>query len=104
MKKINLVVVGLGQALAVGIYCSLVGLIFWRGNEWFGMVPNYWGPLLFLVLFATSALVCAFLALGYPAILVWKEKKPEEAVKLVGYTAGWLVLISLLVMVVVKIS
>lgn len=96
-KNIRLVRLGLVQALGVAGYCGLVGLLFWRGNQWFGKVPNYLGPLLFLLLFATSALVCAVLALGYPAILIWKKKQPIQAVKLAGYTAAWLVGITLVV-------
>ncbi len=79
------------QALGVMVYCGLVGLIFWKGTTIFGKVPNYWGPVAFLMLFATSALVCAFLTLAKPTLLIWKEKKPVKGVKLIAYTGAWLV-------------
>ena len=103
-KKVRLVRLSLFQALGVLGYCGLVGVVLWRGNQWFGHVSSYWGPLLFLTLFATSALVCAVLTLGYPAILIWKEKQPVKAVQLVGMTAGWLALATVVVMVVGLIS
>jgi len=103
-KKVRLVRVSLVQALGVVGYCGLVGVVLWRGNQWFGRVSNYWGPFLFLVLFSASALVCMVLTLGYPAILIWKEKQPVKAIQLVGMTAGWLVVATLIVMAVVLIS
>jgi hypothetical protein len=97
-KKVRLVRLSLFQALGVFGYCSLVGVLFWRGETWFGKVPNYWGPLLFLILFSTSALICAVITLGYPAILIWRDKQPVLAVKLAGLTAGWLAVFTLLVL------
>lgn len=86
------------QALGVTAYCSLIAILFWRGNQWFGKVPNYIGPLLFLVLFSASALVCAIIALGYPVILFWEKKQRLEAVRLVAQTALWLVFFVLVIM------
>lgn len=97
-KKVRLVRLSLFQALGVVGYCGLVGVVFWWGNEWFGKIPNYWGPLLFLVLFSTSALICAVITLGYPAILIWRDKQPVLAVKLAGLTAGWLAGFTLLIL------
>lgn len=88
------------QALGLTAYCSLVATIIWRGNQWFGTLPNYFGPFLFLVLFTTSALVSAIITLGYPFIL-WQKKQTKQAIRLVLYTAAWLVgftLLSLLVL------
>lgn len=95
---------GLAQATGLAVYCSLVAFLFWRGNEIFGSVPNYLGPLLFLILFVTSALVSALATLGYPFILFYKENKPTEALKLVGFTAGWLVLFALFILIILVIS
>lgn len=97
-KKVRLVRLSLFQALGVVGYCSLVGVLFWRGEAWFGNVPSYLGPLLFLILFSTSALICAVVTLGYPAILIWRDKQLVLAVKLAGLTAGWLVGFTLLVL------
>jgi len=91
-KKWLLGLIALGQALGLAIYCGLVGLLFWQGNQWFGQMPNYWGPLLFLILFVTSALISALLVLGYPIILFWKKRQVTKALRLIAYTTGWLVL------------
>jgi len=100
-KKWSLGLIALGQALGLAIYCGLVGLLFWRGSQWFGRMPYYWGPLLFLILFVTSALISALLVLGYPIILFWKKKQVTKALRLVVYTAGWLVFFIFAVLVIV---
>lgn len=84
--------VALLQAVGLTVYCSLVGLVFWQGEEWFGRMPNYWGPVLFLVLFVASALISALITLGYPMILIWQEKRVADGVRLIAYTAAWLAL------------
>lgn len=86
------------QALGLTIYCSLVAVLLWQGNTWFGRVPGYLAPLLFLTLFTTSALICAIIALGYPVILFWQKKQTGQAVKLVLATTLWLVFFTLGVM------
>ena len=90
-KRYSLGFIAFLQSLGLVIYISLVALLFLQGEKWFGKVPNYWGPLLFLTLFCTSALVSALLTLGYPIILFWEKEKTVEALKLVVYTAGWLI-------------
>jgi hypothetical protein len=97
-KNYSLGLISFLQAFALTIYCSLIAVLFWRGNKWFGKVPNYLGPLLFLILFSTSALICALLTLGYPAFLLWQKKKTDQAIKLVIYTTGWLFLFVILLM------
>lgn len=95
---------GLAQATGLTIYCGLISYILWQGNTLFGSVPNFLGPLLFLVLFVTSALVSSLIALGYPFILFYKENKPAEALKLVAFTAGWLILIALFVLIILIVA
>lgn len=97
MKKKSLFFVGFLQAFSLTIYCSLVGLLFWRGEKWFGPIKYYLGPVLFLVIFVVSALICGLLAFGYPVVLFWEKKKTSEALKLVGYTAAWLCFFILLI-------
>jgi len=58
----------------------------------FGQKLNgFLAPVVFLLLFSVSALVCAIISFGYPFLLFWEEKKPRQALCLVGYTAGWLI-------------
>jgi len=79
------------QALGLVIYCGLVGLLFWRGETWFGPMYTFLGPVLLLVVFVASALISALIALGHPFILFWEKKQTAKALKLVIYTAAWLV-------------
>ena len=102
MSKWPLAVIGLAQALGVTAYCSLIGLIFWKGNEWFGHMPNYLGPVLMLTLLSTSALICALITLAYPAFLIWKKNQLVKALKLIGFTAAWMVLVVAILMALVS--
>jgi len=96
MKKYNLVIIGFLQATGLAIYCSLVAVLIWNSNHLFGKINDFRGPLLFLILFVTSALVSGILTLGYPVILFWQKKEQVKAIKLVSYTAGFLILYTLL--------
>lgn len=89
-EKHSLGFIAFFQALGLFIYCMLVAVLLWNGNKWFGRVPTFTGPLLFLTLFSTSALVCGLIVGAYPFILFWEKKKTKEAVKLVIFTALWL--------------
>lgn len=77
------------QALGLFIYCTAVAILIGNGNKFFGPVVNPVGPLLFLSLFVTSALICGLIVGAYPFILFWDKKKTGDAVKLVVYTALW---------------
>jgi hypothetical protein len=96
LKKFSLGFIAFWQALGLVVYCGLVGLLIWRGNQWFGPVTSFVGPILFLSLFVVSTLICALLALGYPIVLFWLRKQKIEALKLVGYTSLWLLFFILL--------
>lgn len=102
MKNYPLPVIGLFQALGVTAYISLIGVIFWKGNEWFNDMPNYLGPVLMLSLLSTSALICALITLGHPAFLIWKKNQPVQALRLIGFTAGWMVLVVAILMAAVS--
>jgi len=97
-KKLSLPFIAFLQALGLVVYCSLIGLLLWRGESLFGGPPYlFLGPALFLVLFVVSALISALAVLGYPFILFWEKKKTSEALKLIVYTIAWLILFILLV-------
>lgn len=90
--------VALIQALGIIAYCSLIAVVFWRGEAWFGQVPNFFGPLLMLTILSTSAMICGLLVFTYPVKLYLKTKKYEQPLKIVFHTAAWLVVFSLLIM------
>jgi len=86
------------QAFTLLVYIGLVALLMASGNQLFSnKIPNYLGPLLFLTLFSTSALICAIITLYFPFILFWHKKQTLQAVKLVIYTARWLILFTFII-------
>lgn len=80
---------GFIQALGVTVYCSLVGVFFWKGNDIFGKANRYAGPVVFLLLFISSAMICALMVFYQPYLMFFEGKK-KEALKTVVNTAGWL--------------
>ena len=100
MKKFSLGFIAFLQALGLVVYCGLVGLIFWKGNTWFGPMNTFWGPVMVLVLFIVSALICGLIGLGYPFLLFWEKKQPHTAIKLVFYITAWLILFVLVFLLV----
>jgi len=89
------------QALGLISYCGLIALIFWRGEQWFGRVPNFLGPFLMLIILYTSALICGLIVFGYPVKLYLKTKKFEPPLKLILLTTTWLVFFSLTIIFVI---
>jgi len=77
--------------LGVAAYCGLVGIIFWKGNEIFPSMNPYLGPVMVLLLFSTSALVCGLIVFYKPYKLFFAGKK-KEAVGVVVSTALFLFL------------
>ncbi|MFH1566331.1 MAG: hypothetical protein ABIB98_04005 [bacterium] len=99
-KPLSLEFIGFLQAICLIFYCFLVSILFWRGNDLFGNTPNYWGPVLFLVIFSLSALICALIALGYPLIIFLERRKLKESLRIIFYMVGWLLLFVLLFLLV----
>lgn len=98
MKTEKLLLTSFLQALGLVIYCFLVGwLIFNKAEEWFGPMNETFGSMLFLVVFVVSALICALIAFAYPVILFLETKKGKDSVKIVGYTAGWLLVVVVII-------
>jgi len=97
-RRYSLEFIAFFQALGLVAYCSLVALLIWQGNNWFGKVPNYFGPFLFLTLFTTSALISGIIVGAYPFILYFNKKKTQETIRLVLYTASWLLIFVLAIL------
>lgn len=98
LKKASAPFISFLQAIGLILYCGLVGMIMWKGEDLFGKLNNILGPILFLSLFVLSALICALIALGYPLLIFWDKKNTKEALKIVFYTALWLASFILLYM------
>jgi hypothetical protein len=86
---------GFLQALGVTVYCSLIGLVLWQGSNIFPKVNAYFGPVMFLILFSTSALVCGLMVFYKPYQLFFAGKK-KEAINAVVSTSVWLFLFLLI--------
>lgn len=87
------------QAVGLTMYCSLIGVLLFNSNRWFGKMNNMLGPVLFLAIFVVSAMICALITLGYPFLVFWDQKNTKKALKIVGFTAGWLVLFIFVLMI-----
>ena len=97
--RVNPSLVGLLQALAVAIYCALIGsFIFYAGES--GVQPGFVGIFFMLVLLVFSAAVTGSLVLGLPAYLA-VNKKIKEALFILGYTLFFSFVIILITMVVI---
>ena len=86
---------GILQALFITFYCSLVGLVMWKGNEIFGRVDSLIGPIAVLVMLSVSALICGLIVFYRPYKFFFANKK-EEAVNVVVSTAVSLFVILLI--------
>ena len=95
---------GFLQALGVAVYCSLIGLVLWQGQNIFPKVNPYFGPVMFLLLFSASVLICGLMVFYKPYQLFFAGKK-KEAISVVVSTSLWLFLflfITFLLMVICK--
>lgn len=99
MKTSKPILSGLWSALGVAVYVTGVALIMQNGNRIFGQMNNFFGPIAFLMLFVLSAAITGTLVLGRPVMLFLENQKPA-ALKLFGFTLGWLFILTLLVFVV----
>ena len=102
-ENLSLPFIAFLQAVGLVVYCGLVGLIFWKGNQWF-TPPGYLGPVMVLTLLVVSALICALIAGGYPFLLFWEKKETRVALRLVGYTVAWLIFFFLLILLLLVAS
>lgn len=89
-KEVPVRLVGLLQALEVTLYCGLIGLLFWKGNEIFGKMDRLVAPVMFLVLFIVSALICTLMVFYYPYLLFFEKGMKKQAMEVVVWTTGWL--------------
>jgi hypothetical protein len=91
IKKISLSLLGFLQATVLLFYISLVSVFMLNASTVIGPANNIIGPIAFLLLFVISAIISGLIVLGKAGLLFW-EKKQREAITLVGWTVGWLIL------------
>jgi len=92
----NLKLSALLSALGVAVYVAAVAWLMTNAEKIFGKMQNFLGPVAFLMLFVLSAAVVGALIVGRPALLYFDNRK-AEAVKMFGWTIGWLLLLILVV-------
>ena len=97
MKNVKLIQESFLSSFFVLVYIFGVSLFIMHGEKLFGQVKNFWGPVLFLLLFVFSALITGLLVLGRP-IWLYLEKEKKEAVRLLFYTVGWLFIMMIIVL------
>jgi len=102
MKKLNLVKTSLFNTLGIIIYVGAVALIIHNGENIFGKMQNLLSQITFLLLFVISAAIMGILFFGKPVQLYLNEQK-SEAIKLIGYTIGWLALAIVIAMIILII-
>lgn len=97
LKKLSPNIVGLLQALAVAIYCSLiVGLINFIEKS--GVKPpEVLIGMVMLLLLVISATVAGILVFGYPAVLAL-DKDIKKALAILGYTLLYAILIFVIIL------
>lgn len=94
MRKLTPKIAGLLQALAITVYVGVFAFLAYRIQQI--SIQNQVHPhpvvaiVLFLLAFIISAVVCGSLFLGYPVWLFFENKK-LHAVKIVLWSALWLV-------------
>ena len=80
---------GFLQALGVVLYIGIIGLFINNAEKMFDDLALPFGPILFLLLFSSSILICAALVL-YKPYKLFIENKKKEALDTVVSTAIFL--------------
>lgn len=95
----------LGHAVMTLLYILAIALFLSNTKTLFEGVqePNILIPVGMLLLFVVSATVTGALVLGQP-ILMYLDGKKREAVHFLGYTIGWLALMTVIVFIALGMS
>ncbi|MFA5318592.1 MAG: hypothetical protein WC323_03935 [Patescibacteria group bacterium] len=96
MKNSKLIWQSFLQSTGVFIYVAGISALMINGDKIFGKMQNLWGPMMFLMLFVISALITSLLVFGRPVYLYFEGQK-KDGVALLFWTAGWLVLMTILI-------
>jgi hypothetical protein len=89
MDKGKLIQLSFVHSLGVMAYIMVVAWIINNAEKFFGKTSNFWGPVMFLMLFVFSALLTGILVLGRP-IWMYLQNKKQEALYFLFVTVGWM--------------
>ena len=98
MKNPRLLFFSIVNSLGVLLYVSAVVLIMQNGQKLFGPSSGFLGSIAILMLFVVSAAITGLLVFGRP-IYFYLIGSKIEAITLLFYTIGWLVLITLILLI-----
>lgn len=92
-------------ALGEGIYISLVALLMFGIQKWFGAKPDpaIIAPIFLLLLFVISAAISGALILGKP-VMLYLDGQKKDAITLFGYTLAWLGLFLIIAFTIVALQ
>jgi hypothetical protein len=99
-KKIALK--SLRNIIAAGVYIFGVSQLMFHGNSLFGQEDNSLMPFALLLLFSVSAAIVGFLVFGQ-AVMLFLDKKRQEAIESVAYSILWLFLITIVALIVLAV-
>jgi len=86
----------LHASLAFFYIFSIVELLF-NGEKFFGDIgPSVMAPILMLMLLVLSVAVMGMLFFAKP-VMMYIDNQKKEAVKMLGYTVGWFLLLLIVV-------
>lgn len=96
MNKNTLIKKSFINALGTVAYVTLVAVIMTSAEKFFaGQEDTIVAPISFLLLFLTSATITSGLILGQP-IMLYLDNQKQDAIKLFGYTVGWMFIFTLI--------
>lgn len=100
LDKKSPAVIGFMQVISVAIYCALISSFFsfMEANS-LEPEPKILGGLLMLFLLVFSAALCGTLVFGYPGYLII-QKETKRALKILGYTFLFAIIIFVLVLLI----
>jgi len=97
LNKLSPSLVGFLQAIAVGIYCSLVASFFWFTGNNFSQSPEILVATLMLFLLVFSATACATLVFVYPVYLMLQHDI-RRALKILAYTLLYAIIVFIVIL------
>ena len=97
--KNNLIIRAFLHSLGVLIYTSLIAAFLFNGEKLFGKVTSFLMPAAILLLLVLSAAITGALVLGKP-ILLYLDNQKADALKLFGWTVGWLAVITITILII----